>query len=462
MNELRVEKLRNDPQSVPKGTFGYDATGNRTAATWLGATSSLTYPSTSHRLSAFAGESRTYDAMGNPLTVGARQLRYDDRAKLDQVTLPGSDVWQYGYTGQGLRVTKRKADDASTLRHFVYDESAQLIGEYDQAGAPLREVIWLGNLPIGVIDGASATPVLHYVESDHLGTPRVVVDATRNVSIWRWNQTDDPFGRSAPNSNPDGDATSFAFNLRFAGQYHDAETGWHYNVHRYYDPSIGRYLESDPIGLGGGITTYGYVGSAPLSAVDPFGLWSMDPIWGAVHTATGGWDGSVDPLFGLIHDATGGWSPEQSTVDFWAGMGDGASFGLTNWIRDRNGSNGAVDKCSGSYLGGSATALFMTPLGRLGYMAQAARIPMLATSARQAVQMRNSLRLAYRGPLTRIPFFRRWHIRTYEELASAKSDAAIIMGAGNLNRRWTLGMLTAPPALGVASAARDFSGCSCP
>jgi len=88
-------------------------------------------------LSNLPSESRTYDAIGNPLTVGARQLLYDDRANLDQVTLHGSDVWQYGYTGQGLRVTKRKADDASTLRHFVYDESAQLVGEYDNAVPPI-------------------------------------------------------------------------------------------------------------------------------------------------------------------------------------------------------------------------------------------------------------------------------------------------------------------------------------
>ena len=185
MNKLRVEKLNNDPQSVPKGTFGYYATGNRTAATWLGSSTSLTYPSTSHRLVAVAGEARTYDAMGNPLTIGTRQLRYDDRAKLDQVTLPGGEVWQYRYTGQGLRVTKRKADDSSSLRHFVYDESAQLIGEYDHAGAPLREVIWLVNLPIGVIDGTSATPVLHYIESDHLGTdsPQHFPSASLGLSL---------------------------------------------------------------------------------------------------------------------------------------------------------------------------------------------------------------------------------------------------------------------------------------
>jgi RHS repeat-associated protein len=97
----------------------------------------------------------------------------------------------------------------------------------------------------------------------------------RNVGIWRWNQTNDPFGESTPNQNPDGDTTSFTFNLRFAGQYRDSESGWYYNVHRYYDPSIGRYLESDPIGLNGGISTYSYVGAAPLTANDPLGLFGQ-------------------------------------------------------------------------------------------------------------------------------------------------------------------------------------------
>jgi RHS repeat-associated protein len=80
------------------------------------------------------------------------------------------------------------------------------------------------------------------------------------------------FGEHAANDDVDGNGVKEDFNLRFPGQYYDAKTGLFYNYFRDYEPQTGRYIESDPIGLEGGVSTYGYVGSRPLWAFDPHGL----------------------------------------------------------------------------------------------------------------------------------------------------------------------------------------------
>lgn len=118
---------------------------------------------------------------------------------------------------------------------------------------------------------AGGTPyAIYYVSPDHLGTPRAITRPVDNRIVWRWDNTE-PFGNSPPNGNPSG-VGNFTFNLRFPGQYFDAETGTHYNYYRDYDPSIGRYIQSDPIGLAGGTNTFLYVNGRPLSLVDLFGL----------------------------------------------------------------------------------------------------------------------------------------------------------------------------------------------
>ncbi len=115
----------------------------------------------------------------------------------------------------------------------------------------------------------SAVAQMYYIQVDHLNTPRLVADST-GTTVWRWDQGE-PFGNDVPNNNPSG-LGAFDFPLRFPGQYFDREINTVYNVRRDYDPSIGRYVQSDPVGLGAGLNTYLYVSANPLSFIDPYGL----------------------------------------------------------------------------------------------------------------------------------------------------------------------------------------------
>jgi RHS repeat-associated protein len=158
----------------------------------------------------------------------------------------------------------------------MYDETGHLLGEYDGSGTLVQEIVWLNDIPVATLRPNGASVSVYYIHTDHLNTPRRISRTNDNVVVWRWDS--DPFGSTAANEDPDGDAALFAFNLRFPGQYYDAESGLNYNYFRDYDPAIGRYIESDPIGLDGGVNTYSYVSNDPLSKMDRFGLEGHGPI----------------------------------------------------------------------------------------------------------------------------------------------------------------------------------------
>jgi RHS repeat-associated protein len=182
--------------------------------------------------------------------------------------LGAASATTYLYNALGQRV--KKSGGAATTTVFMYDEAGHLVGEYTiSSGTAVRvqETVWLGDIPIATLRTNGTNVDVFYVHTDQLNTPRKVTsNASTPVLRWKWDPT--PFGEGTP-SEPAG---AFKYNLRFPGQYFDSETNLNYNYFRDYDPSLGRYVESDPIGLNGGLNSFAYAGGRPTLAFDPFGL----------------------------------------------------------------------------------------------------------------------------------------------------------------------------------------------
>ncbi len=238
--------------------YSYDAIGNRQSIKRDTALENYQYDSQSHRLLGITDNSGatttafSYDANGNTTAKGSSSISYTAENRVRTYQGTGAAVYTYNVSAQ--RMTK--VSGGVTTR-YVYDQQGQLIGEY--AGGQTKEIVYLDNEPLAQFTGAT----LSYLHNDHLATPQVMTDGAQAV-VWAGDM--EPFGKVTEVVNAVGQ------DLRFPGQVFDGESGFHYNWNRYYDPSTGRYITSDPIGLGGGNNTYAYVGNNPLFWVDPTGL----------------------------------------------------------------------------------------------------------------------------------------------------------------------------------------------
>ena len=252
--------------------YTYDANGNRLTQTgtfpWT-----LTPSTTSNRLvttGGSGGELRTYgyDVAGNVLTDTAHIFTYNNRGRMKTATTT-STTTTYLVNALGQRIKKSGGTAGTVL--YMYDEAGHLLGEYNGAGALTAETVWLGDMPVATLRPNGSAISILYVHVDHLNRPKLVSRPSDNKVRWRWDP--DPFGSQPPSQNPQGLGT-FVYNLRYPGQYFDSETGVFYNYFRDYDPQVGRYAESDPVGLVGGVNTYAYVAAQPTRYIDPTGLMS--------------------------------------------------------------------------------------------------------------------------------------------------------------------------------------------
>jgi RHS repeat-associated protein len=272
LGRLTVTK---DHNNNPLETYAYDKTGNRTSLTDGGGLQAYGYNATgTHRLTSVAGVARGYDAAGNTTSIGgtAKEFVYSANDRLSQFKQAGVVKASYRYNARGERVATTGATTTMIETYTLYDEAGNWIGDYDTTGAPRQQAVWFGDAPVGLVVGAGAGQMLAYVQPDHLGAPRSVIDPARNVAAWTWDAKSEAFGNSPPNQDPDLDGTAFVLDMRFPGQRLDAASGLVYNYHRDYDPSTGRYIQSDPLGLVADINTYAYSFSSPVNFMDPLGL----------------------------------------------------------------------------------------------------------------------------------------------------------------------------------------------
>jgi RHS repeat-associated protein len=253
--------------------YQYDETSNVTQISNMGnlpvssaETMTYSYQNNNNQLTqAINGTSTTfaYNAAGNLITEQksgtTRTFTYNDAQRLASVTEGSITLGEYSYDALGRR--KKKVPGGNTTL-YIYDQNGLLIEECSSDGTWQKDYIYLNGQPLAMIV-ANAPENVYYYHNDHLGTSQMMTDSTGAVV---WSAQYEPFGEATINI---GQITN---NLRFPGQYFDAETGLNYNWHRDYKPELGRYIESDPIGLRGGINLYTYALNSPLKFVDPKGF----------------------------------------------------------------------------------------------------------------------------------------------------------------------------------------------
>jgi len=259
-------------------TYSYDPLANRltdrhtAAATWA-------YNENNQLIQA-GSISYSYDENGNTLSqtdannaANTRSYRYDTDNRLIEVhDASNAIVATYRYDPFGRRISKTLNNGSQSNTTYYFYSAEGLIAEADSNGQLTQSYgyapgstfstnpLWM-KIPAS---GTQTAATYYTYQNDHLGTPQKLLNQS---GITVWSATYDGFGKATVDA-----ASTVSNNLRYPGQYYDAETGLHYNWMRYYDPNTGRYVTWDPIGLAGGINFYVYVYGNPSRWMDSNGL----------------------------------------------------------------------------------------------------------------------------------------------------------------------------------------------
>ncbi|HDH11672.1 MAG TPA: hypothetical protein ENG83_05670 [Nitrospirae bacterium] len=248
-------------------TYAYNDNGNRLSLTTSSGTVNGTYDDHDRLITYGPAASYTYTANGEleMKTLGSdiTTYNYDELGNLISATLPDGTVIDYIIDGRNRRVAKLV--NSVFTEGFLYQGQLNPVAKIDDTGNMIERYVYAdkGNVPAYIIQGVNTYRII----SDHLGSPRLVVDINTGDIVQRMDY--DEFGNIILDTNPGFQP------FGFAGGLYDRDTGLVRFGVRDYDPETGRWTAKDPIGFTGGDTNlYGYVGNNPVMFVDPWGLFN--------------------------------------------------------------------------------------------------------------------------------------------------------------------------------------------
>ena len=288
-----LNRLKSAAGAYGSQAWTYDPVGSRWTQTAAGATTTYGYAPNSNRLASITlgGATQTVGttAAGNisgfsPPFGSVTSLTYNQANRLATTNAGSSPLTQYTYDGFGQRVIKIGQSTATTL--FQYDQAGHLLEQADGTATAQADYIYLGDRPLATFQPSNGKT--YFLHDDRMGTPQRATDDTQAIA---WSADYQPFGYTSTGIG------AIVQNLRLPGQEFEVETWLNHNGFRDYSPTIGRYLQADPlgvdgrarfynsqtgrfvsedpIGFGGGINLYAYVHDNPIGATDPSGLLNL-------------------------------------------------------------------------------------------------------------------------------------------------------------------------------------------
>ncbi|TDC65226.1 DUF6531 domain-containing protein, partial [Streptomyces hainanensis] len=275
-----------DAPGAWRESYAYDPMGTLVAADWPTAGEAGGDRTVAGGLVTRAGRVRyEYDAAGRMVLRQKTRLskkpdtwryEWDAQDRLVALTTPDGTRWRYRYDPFGRRITKQRLTaDGSVAEETTFTWSGTTLVE---ESGPDTTLSWEydGRIPLAQVEQDEIDRRFYAVVTDLVGTPTRLVDEAGGTA-WQAGRTVHGITTADPRSTA-------ATPLRFPGQYHDAESGLHYNYQRYYDPELARYLSLDPLGLGPAPDAAGYVAN-PLCDTDPLGLAAHDEMVVLYHGA---------------------------------------------------------------------------------------------------------------------------------------------------------------------------------